>query len=103
MPRVKGTNPKLTVLKPVELTEEQVQVYDRLKRAEAQLSRMRKAEKRARQARKLLDEAFGAAALGVSPDGRLIQRTRRQQHYDPLPAKEVQWSEFNEIAPWDAS
>jgi hypothetical protein len=89
-------------IKPVPLDAKAIASFEQLRKATAAASRLRRAEKRAREARKTLDAAFGDAFLGVGPDDQLIQRSPHSIDYEPLPAKTVEWNDYQEIAPWDA-
>lgn len=93
---------KTSGFRPVELSEKASACLDAISKAKAAQQRYNRAKKKADEAKQLLEAEFGDAFLGITPDGRLIQRIHREQHYNPLPAKDVTWNEFQELPPWDA-
>lgn len=97
----RATPTKRTKITPIQLSPEASRAFDELLAAQAAARELRDAEQRLRDARSLLEQAFGPAFLAQTSDGRLIQRCQQSRHYGPLEAREVTWQEFQEICPWD--
>jgi hypothetical protein len=83
------------------LTAEQLALFDQLQRIEQRALKLERLKRRARKLRKLLNAAFQGAGLGRGPDGRLIGRFQQRRALPPLAAREITWSEFQQLPPWD--
>lgn len=84
------------------LPETAAQAFRALQRSEGQLAKLRKHQQRVKRARKLLTEAFGTATIAELPDGTIVQRHIQRRHLEALPARDSEWSEFQEALPFDA-
>lgn len=90
----KKTESPLPTITPVRLTAAAVQAFATLAKDQ---QTQRKLRKRISRARLILKRAFGDHFIGVTPDGRLIQRSAREREYDPLPAKIVTEVSYQEL------
>lgn len=83
--------------KPIKLDESAAKAYDSMVKAGEQVSKMRKHDKAAREAKNTLKDAFGDAKLGQLPDGRIIQRSVKEQNRSAQKAKTVEIVTFSEF------
>lgn len=83
--------------KPIKLDESAAKAYDRMVKASEQVSKMRKHDKSAREAKDELKEAFGDNQFGKLPDGRIIQRSVKEQNRSAQKAKTIEIVTFQEM------